>query len=247
VLFPEPLQEGVLIQRYKRFLADIRLENGEILTVHCPNTGSMKNCLQPGAPAWFSRSLDTKRKYPATWEIATTPQGHLAGINTGRANHLVREALEAGLVPSLRGYDSIRHEVAYGAEGSRIDFVLEIQQRPVYVEVKNVTLAEEDGRGFFPDSVSARGAKHLRELAAMAGAGHRAVLLYCVQHTGIAQVFPAAHIDAAYADAFYQAVQKGVEVVALGASISPTEIVLNQILPVCLDGAVEEKVGNSEA
>lgn len=232
MLFPEPLQQGVLIQRYKRFLADIRLENGEILTVHCPNTGSMKNCLQPGASAWFSLSSDTKRKYPATWEIATTPHGHLAGINTGRANRLVREALEAGLVPSLRGFDSIRQEVAYGSEGSRIDFLLEIENQPVYVEVKNVTLAERDGQGFFPDSVSARGARHLRELAAMVRAGYRAVLVYCVQHTGITQVSAAEHIDPVYAAAFYQAIREGVEVIALGAHISPTEITLKQALPV---------------
>ncbi|MCR6652286.1 MAG: DNA/RNA nuclease SfsA [Cellvibrionaceae bacterium] len=232
MLFPEPLQQGVLIQRYKRFLADIRLENGEILTVHCPNTGSMKNCLQPGAPAWFSLSSDTKRKYPATWEIATTPHGHLAGINTGRANRLVREALEAGLVPSLRGFNSIRQEVAYGSEGSRIDFLLEIENQPVYVEVKNVTLAESDGQGFFPDAVSARGARHLRELAAMVRAGYRAVLVYCVQHTGITQVTAAEHIDPAYAAAFYQAIREGVEVIALGAHISPTEIALKQALPV---------------
>lgn len=232
MLFPEPLQQGVLIQRYKRFLADIRLENGEILTVHCPNTGSMKNCLQRGAPAWFSLSSDTKRKYPATWEIATTPHGHLAGINTGRANRLVREALEAGLVPSLRGFNSIRQEVAYGSEGSRIDFLLEIENQPVYVEVKNVTLAESDGQGFFPDAVSARGARHLRELAAMVRAGYRAVLVYCVQHTGITQVTAAEHIDPAYAAAFYQAIREGVEVIALGAHISPTEIALKQALPV---------------
>lgn len=235
MLFPEPLQQGVLIQRYKRFLADIRLENGEILTVHCPNTGSMKNCLQPGAPAWFSLSPGLKRKYPATWEIATTPHGHLAGINTGRANRLVREALETGLLPTLRGYESLRHEVVYGCEGSRIDFLLQIKSQPVYIEVKNVTLAEaDDGDGFFPDAVSARGARHLRELAAMVRAGHRAVLVYCVQHTGIARVAAASHIDSAYASAFYDAVDAGVEVVALGASISPAEIVLDRVLPVAL-------------
>jgi sugar fermentation stimulation protein A len=195
----------------------------------------MKNCLQPGAPAWFSISPGLKRKYPATWEIATTPHGHLAGINTSRSNRLVREALEAGLIPTLRAYDDLRHEVVYGSEGSRIDFLLQIKNQPVYVEVKNVTLAEaDDGNGFFPDAVSTRGSRHLRELAAMVRAGHRAVLVYCVQHTGIERVAAASHIDPAYASAFYDAVEAGVEVVALGASISPAEIVLDRVLPVVI-------------
>jgi sugar fermentation stimulation protein A len=234
MLFPEPLQHGYLIQRYKRFLVDIRLPDGEILTAHCPNTGSMKNCLLPGAPAWFSVSNDKKRKYPATWEIATTPDGHLAGINTGRANHLVREALEAGLLPTLGGYESLRHEVVYGSEGSRVDFLLYIKGRPVYLEIKSVTLSEQDGCGFFPDAVSTRGARHLRELAGMVRAGNRAVLLYCVQHTGIVQVAAASHIDPVYAAAFRQAVDQGVEVLALGARISAKEITLDRLLPVVM-------------
>lgn len=235
MLFPERLQQGYLIQRYKRFLVDIRLESGEVLTAHCPNTGSMKNCLLPDAPAWFSLSAGKKRKYPATWEIATTTSGHLAGINTGRANRLVREALEVGLIPSLMGYESLRHEVGYGGEGSRIDFLLHIKGQPVYLEVKSVTLGEQDGCGFFPDAVSARGARHLRELAAMVRAGHRAVLMYCVQHTGIAQVAVASHIDPVYAAAFHQAVEQGVEVLALGARISAEEITLDRLLPVVMD------------
>ena len=234
MLFPEPLHQGYFIQRYKRFLVDIRLPNDEILTAHCPNTGSMKNCLHPGAPAWFSLSDNKKRKYPATWEIATMPDGDLAGINTGRANRLVSEALEAGLLPTLTGYESLRHEVAYGTEGSRIDFLLQIDDLPVYVEVKSVTLCEQDGWGFFPDAVSTRGARHLRELAAMAQAGSRAVLVYCVQHTGIARVAAASHIDPAYATAFRQAVDQGVEVLALGARITAEEITLDRQLPVVM-------------
>lgn len=235
MLFPEPLWKAYLVQRYKRFLVDLRLPNGEIFTAHCPNTGSMRNCLHPGAAAWFSLSSDRKRKYPATWEIATTPQGHLAGINTGRANHLVREALETGLLPTLKGYDSMRSEVVYGNEGSRIDFLLHIKDRPVYVEVKSVTLCERNDWGFFPDAVSTRGTRHLRELAAMAQAGSRAVLVYCVQHTGIERVAAAAHIDPAYAAAFRLAVEQGVEVIALGARISAEEITLDRQLPVVID------------
>jgi len=232
VLFPQPLRQGIFVKRYKRFLTDIRLDDGDILTVHCPNTGSMKNCLHPGAPAWFSTSVAPGRKYPSTWEIATTPHGDLAGINTGRANHLVREALEAGIVPALSGIESIRREVTYGNEGSRVDLLLQIKSQPIYVEVKSVTLSEGDGAGFFPDAVSVRGARHLRELAAMVKAGHRAILIYCVQHTGISQVAAASHIDPAYADAFRRAVDDGVEVIALGARISPTEIVLDRTLPI---------------
>lgn len=235
MLFSEPLQQGYLVQRYKRFLVDIRLPNGEILTAHCPNTGSMRNCLHPGSPAWFSLSDDKKRKYPATWEIATTPAGHLAGINTGRANRLVREALAGGILPTLADHESLRHEVVYGSEGSRIDFLLHIKGQPVYLEVKSVTLCERDGCGFFPDAVSARGARHLRELAAMAKAGNRAVLVYCVQHTGITQVAAAAHIDPIYAAAFRQAVDQGVEVLALGARISAEEITLDRLLPVVME------------
>ncbi|MBC6905756.1 DNA/RNA nuclease SfsA [Saccharophagus sp. K07] len=236
MLFPSPLEQGLLIRRYKRFFADIQLANGEILTAHCPNTGSMKNCIVEGAPAWFSRSVDPKRKLSATWEIATTPTGHLAGINTGRANKLVHEALLNGLIAELVDYDSLRAEVIYGEERSRIDFLLHKNGQPIYLEVKSVTLAENDGMGYFPDAVSQRGARHLRELVQMVKNGHRAVLLYCVQHTGIEVVAPAAHIDAVYAEAFRTAVAAGVEVYALGADISPQAITLSRRLPVKLDG-----------
>lgn len=229
--FEQPLQQGLLQRRYKRFLADIETVDGDLLTIHCPNTGSMRNCLAVGEPVWYSCSNNTKRKYPHTWEIATTPAGHLAGINTGRANALVREALERGLVPGLAEYDSLQPEVRFGRERSRIDFLVQHRGASVYVEVKNVTLCENENLGFFPDSISVRGAKHLRELSAMVRAGDRAMLVYCVQHSGIVSVAPARHIDPAYADAFADAMRAGVEVIALGASISPREIALNRILP----------------
>lgn len=232
VRFPQPLQRAILIKRYKRFLADVRLDCGEILTIHCPNTGSMKNCLAEGASLWYSVSHSGKRKYPATWEIATTPAGHLAGINTGRANGLVREALVGGLIPQLGGYTELTGEVRYGNERSRIDYLLQIDGRAVYVEVKNVTLCEENGEGYFPDAISERGGRHLRELAQMTQQGHRAALVYCVQHSGIAQVAPARHIDSAYAAAYDAAVAAGVEVYAVGARMSPEEILLDRLLPV---------------
>ena len=229
--FSPALQQGVLLRRYKRFLADVRLANGEEVTLHCPNTGSRKNCLAPGEPCWFSRSDNPKRKYAHTWEIATTPAGHLAGINTGRANALVEEALAAEVIAPLRGYERVRREVRYGQENSRIDFLLERATERCYLEVKSVTLYDGDGQGLFPDSVSARGTKHLRELMAVVDEGQRAVLLYCVQHSGIERVAPAAAIDPVYTDTLRAAVAAGVEVYAYGASLSAEEILLRRQLP----------------
>lgn len=230
--FHNTLEQGTLLRRYKRFLADIETAEGELLTIHCPNTGSMKNCLAPAAPVWFSTSDNPKRKYPHTWEIATTPAGHLAGINTARANGLVREAIEAGRIASVANIDSLRPEVAYGNERSRVDFVAARGSEEIFIEVKNVTLCEQANQGFFPDSVSIRGAKHLRELAQLVRGGKRALLVYCVQHSGIDSVAPARHIDALYADAYEDAVQAGVEVVALGATLSAESITLDRNLPV---------------
>lgn len=232
MFFDPELAQGTLIHRYKRFLADIETADGDLVTIHCPNTGSMKNCLAPGSPLWYSTAANPKRKYPHTWEIATTPAGHLAGVNTGRANHLVREALYSGHLPGLPKADSVRAEVAYGEERSRIDFVAEVGPDTLYIEVKNVTLCEDGHAGFFPDSVSLRGTKHLRELAALARAGKRAVLVFCVQHSGIHQVSAAAHIDPAYAQALAMARAEGVEVLAYKARLSPREIVLAEALPV---------------
>lgn len=230
--FLKKLEQGTLLRRYKRFLADIETADGQLLTIHCPNTGSMRNCLALDGPIWYSRSDNPSRKYPHTWEIATTPAGHLAGINTGRANSLVREALEAGLVPTVAGYRSIQAEVSYGSERSRIDFVLTHDNEQIYIEVKSVTLCEEHNNGFFPDAISVRGAKHLRELAQIARGGQRAMLIYCVQHSGIESVAPARHIDAQYAQAFDEAQSAGVEVVALGARLSAEEITLERLLPI---------------
>ncbi|MGH1370656.1 MAG: DNA/RNA nuclease SfsA [Cellvibrionaceae bacterium] len=235
--FDPPFQQGVLLRRYKRFLADVRLDNGDEITIHCPNTGSMKNCLAPESPCWFSESDNAKRKYPNTWEIATTPEGDLAGVNTGLANKLVVEAIESGVIAELKDYQTLKTEVRYGEEKSRIDIFLSHDSRDdCYVEVKNVTLREDtdaiQGRGLFPDSVSARGTKHLRELALMVEQGHRAVLLFCVQHSGITQVSPAQDIDPLYASTLREVMAKGVEVYAYQAALSASEIVLQRSLPV---------------
>lgn len=234
------LSEARLIRRYKRFMADVELSDGSQITLHCPNTGSMKNCLYPGYRVWYSDSKNPKRKYPCTWEQAEIPvifDGEeritLAGLNTGRANALVEELLMAGEVQELSEYQNIRREVRYGEENSRIDLLLQ-QEGLVdcYVEVKSVTLAMGDGFGLFPDAVTRRGTKHLRELTQMVAGGDRAVLFFCVQHTGIDHVSVAEEIDPVYADALQKAVESGVEVMAWGAAMSPDTIELVRLLPV---------------
>lgn len=214
-------QSGILLRRYQRFLADVRLADGSEMTIHCPNTGSMKNCVLPDSPCWFSLSANPKRKYAHTWEVASVPGGHLAGVNTGRANALVEAGIRQGVITELQGYPGLRREVRYGRENSRIDFLLEEGARRCYVEVKSVTLMDAPGQGLFPDAVSQRGSKHLRELIEMVQAGHRAVLLFCVQHTGIEWVEPADAIDAVYGKTLRQAAQAGVELLAYRAAIEP--------------------------
>ena len=226
-----------MIRRYKRFLADIETVDGEMLTIHCPNTGSMLNCQVEGGQVWFSRSNDPKRKLPGTWEIGETPQGRLFCVNTGRANGLVEEALQAGVISELSGFTALRREVAYGQEKSRIDFRLDYPGGPAYVEVKSVTLGF-DGTAVaaFPDAVTQRGAKHLRELAHLARDGIRAVQLYCVNLTGIEAVRPAVEIDSSYADALREAVANGVEVLAYGVRLNHEEMLIDRRLDVLLDG-----------
>lgn len=229
------LEQAILLKRYKRFLADIRLDSGEEMTVHCPNTGSMKNCWAPETPCWFSRSDDLKRKLPGTLEITTTPDGYLTGVNTGRPNKLVREAIENGVLAELQGYDTIRPEVKYGEENSRIDLLLSKSDNQCFVEVKNTTLGVGNGRVLFPDAVTARGAKHLRELMVMVEQGHRAVLVFCVQHSGAESAGPADDIDPLYGKTLREAMTAGVEVLAYGCRVSATEIVIDRPLPFRLD------------
>lgn len=231
--FDPPLEEGRLLRRYKRFLADIETSSGEALTIHCPNTGSMLNCLVPGGRVWFSRSNDPKRKLPGTWELGETPHGRLACLNTGRANALVEEALHAGIITELVGFSGLKREVAYGTEGSRADFRLDYAAGSVMVEVKSVTLGFSDSAtAAFPDAVTERGAKHLRELTTLARNGARAVLLYCVNLSGIDSVRSAAEIDPAYAAALKTAIAEGVELLAYGVDISPSEVRLMRRLAV---------------
>ncbi|MFA5631870.1 MAG: DNA/RNA nuclease SfsA [Porticoccaceae bacterium] len=233
--FDPPLTQATLLSRYKRFLMDVRLSDGEVITIHCPNTGSMKNCVVPESPCWFSWSENPNRKLPGTIEITTTPQGYLAGVNTARPNQLVKEAVLAGKIPELADYQTLQSEVKYGMEGSRIDFLLENDDHHCYVEVKNVTLETGNGVIAFPDAVTSRGTKHLRELMTVVDSGHRAVLFFCVQHSGARQVVPAADIDPLYAATLKQAVAAGVEVLAYGCTLSPHEIAIADAIAFSLD------------
>ncbi|TDO95735.1 DNA/RNA nuclease SfsA [Marinomonas balearica] len=219
MLFPDRLVQGRLIKRYKRFLADIMLDNGELITAHCPNTGSMKRCQQEGARVWVSKSDNPKRKLAYTWELVEVDGQFLACINTSRPNKLVGEAIAAGVVSELHGYNEMKAEVKYG-KNSRIDWLLSNGDGKCYVEVKNVTLLESNGQGYFPDAVTDRGRKHLYELIQMVEEGNRAVLFFCVSHTGITSVTAAEHIDIKYAQSLKEAIEKGVEVIAYRVDIS---------------------------
>ncbi len=225
---------GRLIRRYQRFLADVELDDGTRVTAHCPNTGSMLGCRDPGSRVWLSPARDPKRRTRFTWELVEVSGGALVGIHTGRSNALVREALEAGRIPELSGFSDIRPEVRLSGRRSRIDFRLEWPQGPAcFVEVKNVTAAVTDGVALFPDAVSARGTRHLKELASLVREGEgRAALVFCVQRNDVREVRPADEIDPAYGTALRAAMRDGVGVFALGADISPEEILLRSPLPV---------------
>lgn len=229
--FQTPLVPATLLRRYKRFLADCRLEDGRDVVAHVANPGSMLGLRDDGQRIWLEPNDDPKRKLKWAWRLVEHPGGHFTGVDTGVPNRVLRAALMAGEVAGLDGYDLVRPEVKYGGN-SRIDFLLTAQGRPdCYVEVKSVTLSRTPGLSEFPDSVTARGTKHLAELAEMAGQGHRAVMLYLVQRTDCARVTLAADIDPAYAAGFAQARAAGVEALAIGCRISPDEITLDGPLP----------------
>lgn len=228
------VKPAVLIKRYKRFLADISLPDNTETTLHVANTGAMTGCATPADTVWYSTSSNAKRKYAFSWELTQTKQNHYICVNTLRANQLAEEALLNGTITELQGFDSIQREVKYGQENSRIDFLLQHtddnnQSVNTYIEVKSVTLLD-DKQGFFPDAVTTRGQKHLRELIDRVNSGDRAVLLFAVLHTGINSVRVAEHIDARYAELLQQAIESGVEVLVYKADISPEHISLSQRL-----------------
>ena len=223
-------EEAIFIKRYKRFFADIELRDGSELTIHCPNTGSMKNCLSPGQPCWFSRSDNPKRKLPGTLEIIITTGGRLAGVNTARPNKLVVEGIENGVISELQGYDNLRTEVRYGEENSRIDILLAQGEAQCFIEVKSVTLEAQGKQARFPDAVTSRGAKHLRELMHVVEQGQRGVLVFCVQLTDIEEVCAAEEVDPLYTQTLAEAIAAGVEVLVYGCRLGPDEIVIDRKL-----------------
>ncbi|HGY2797230.1 TPA: DNA/RNA nuclease SfsA [Citrobacter amalonaticus] len=232
--FTPSLQRATLVQRYKRFLADVITPDGTELTLHCPNTGAMTGCATPGDTVWYSTSENSKRKYPHTWELTQTQTGALICVNTLWANRLTKEAIEQGRVSELSGYSTLRSEVKYGAERSRIDFMLQADSRPdCYIEVKSVTLAEKDF-GYFPDAITERGQKHLRELMGVAAEGKRAVIFFAVLHSAITRFSPARHIDAKYAQLLFEAQRKGVEILVYKAELSADSMTLIEPLTVTL-------------
>lgn len=237
--FPAPLEEATLVKRYKRFLADIRLPDGNETTVHCPNPGAMLGVAPEGARCWISRSPNKARKLSLTLEIVECegPEGHcLTGINTNLPNRLAEEAIRAGALDGIPGDIPLRREVKYGAERSRIDFLAEPGGAPpLYIEVKNChLLRRDDGVAEFPDCVTARGLKHLRELSGMVAEGHDALLLFIVQREDAKGVAPADDLDPAYGEGLREAAAAGVEMRALGCDVSTDAITALRPLPVVL-------------
>ena len=230
--FQTQLVPARLIRRYKRFLADCRLEDtGEEVIAHCANPGSMMGLAEPGSRIWLEPNDDPKKKLNYGWRLVDHENGHFTGVDTALPNRAMRAALIAREVAPLAAYTEVRPEVKYG-ENSRIDFLLRGDGLPdAYVEVKSVTLSRQTGLAEFPDSVTARGAKHLGELARMAEAGHRAVLLYLVQRTDCTQMTLAADIDPTYAAASQAARAAGLEIYAIGTHITPQAVTLAQPIP----------------
>lgn len=228
--FPQPLVRGRLVSRYKRFFADVVLEDGAAVTAHCPNPGAMLGLNMPGLPVWLSKSDDPKRKLAHTLELVEV-DGGMVGVNTMHPNRLVAEALAADAIPEVRGYASHRREVKYGA-ASRVDFLLEhLDRAPCWLEVKNVHLRRSGTLAEFPDCVAARSLKHLAELKAMVAEGHRAVMLFVVQRTDCDSFAACADLDAKYAAGLIDAARAGVEVLCYDCDISPSAVRINRPVP----------------
>jgi sugar fermentation stimulation protein A len=229
------LLSGTLIRRYKRFLADVRLDDGRLVTATCPNTGSMLGLNAPGSVVWLSQSDSPTRKYPFTWELVEADLGAgpaLVGINTGHPNKLVAEALAARRIKALAGYPTLRREVKYG-RNSRIDLLLEDAERGLcYVEIKNVHLSRRHGLAEFPDSVTARGVKHLAEMSDMVRQGHRAVMVFLIQRAEATRLALARDIDPGYGAAFDKARAAGVETIALRCRVGIDEIAVDRPIPI---------------
>lgn len=227
--FSEPLMPAILVRRYKRFLADMQFADGRIETVHCPNPGQMLGLTEPGSRSWLKRG---KGKLNWGWVIAEAQNGSLVGVDTGLANRLAAEALAREVIPELAGYSLHRPEVKYGIN-SRVDFLLTAEQRPpCYLEIKNVHLSREPPLAEFPDCVTERGTKHLRELSAMVAAGHRAVMLFVVQRDDCSHFRIAADCDPGYAAGFSEARNAGVEALCYACSVTEAGIAIARRLPI---------------
>jgi sugar fermentation stimulation protein A len=223
--FHAPLIRGTLLKRYKRFLADVRLDDGSIIVAHCANSGSMLSVCDPGSEVWLSPATNPDRKLQYSWELIRVGKT-LVGINTMHPNKIAAEAIVDGAIPELAGYASLRREVKYG-KNSRVDILLESPDRPpCFVEIKNVTLCRGTGLLEFPDAVTARGAKHLEELSAQVKAGNRAVMLFLAQRADCHAFVAAGDIDPAYAAGLLRARTAGVEVIAYRCIVSPDSIVV---------------------
>lgn len=235
--FASPLKRGRLIRRYKRFLADIELEAGQLITASCPNTGSMMGLSDPDMRVWVSESDSPTRKYRHTLELVEADLGKgpaLVGINTGHPNRIVAEAIADGRIARLKGYETLKREQKYG-KASRIDILLDDPRKGrAYVEIKNVHLMRKAGLAEFPDSITERGVKHLEELGDMAEQGHRAVMLFLIQRGDASRMCPAGDVDPAYAAALTRAVDRGVEALAYRCAITPEEIQIDRSVPVRL-------------
>ena len=229
--YASPLVPATLIRRYKRFLADVRLEDGREVTVHCPNPGAMLGLAVPGRRIWLEPASGRGRSLPFGWRLVELEDGHLAGIDTAVPNRIVREALAARAIPAFAAYPVIRPEQRYGTN-SRVDFLLQGQGVPdLYLEVKNAHLRRADDWAEFPDCVTSRGARHLADLARMVAAGHRAALLYVVQRTDCRRLRLAADLDPGYAAAARAAREAGVEMLCHGTRITQACVALGEPLP----------------
>lgn len=231
--FDQALKSGILLRRYKRFLADIRLEDGSELTIHCPNSGSMRSCSEPGSPVCYSRSDNPKRKYPHTLEMVHNGRTWI-GVNTSRTNAIVAEAIEQQKIEELRRFEVISKEVKTSAS-SRLDLMLEDRGNRTYIEIKNCSLAQ-NGCAMFPDAVTSRGTKHLQELARLVSTGHRGVIFFLVQRLDCRSFAPAAVIDPVYASTLAEVHSLGVEILAYQAKVTPKSIEVVKFLPVNLAG-----------
>ncbi len=229
--FPINLEHATLLRRYKRFLADVRLPDGNMLTIHCANSGSMRSCSESGSPVCFSTSNNPKRKYPQTLEMVWNGETWI-GVNTSRTNSIVAEALADGIIQELVNFDTLQREVNT-SQGSRLDILLKTGEKKTYVEVKNCSLVE-NGIALFPDAVTARGTKHLKELCRLVKQGHRGVIFFLVQRSDAERFSPAMNIDLLYAKTLSSVHALGVEILAYQAQVQPESIEIVRKLPVIL-------------